>query len=264
MTTKTMDPVFTALGKRYSPEFFRDEAEPLGEELRREGILVFNDFLNSQTINELQREAEVLKPKSFRSRSAYNLYVKPSDPDFAEDSPRNRTFQTTKGIIADDQLPAQSALRTIYDSPSFREFLCRMLKLEVLYPYADALSSININYYDPGDALEWHFDNADFAITLLVKKPAKGGSYEYFTEMRYNDKGEENYDFVRKCIDGKIAPQRKSLDEGGLMIFRGNQSLHRVTPVEEGERILITLNFNTKPGISLSEKSRQTFFGRTR
>tara|TARA_E500000075_G_C6877123_1_gene262624 strand:+ start:107 stop:277 length:171 start_codon:yes stop_codon:yes gene_type:complete len=50
--------------------------------------------------------------------------------------------------------------------------------------------------------------------------------------------------------------------EGDLMIFKGNKSIHQVTPVEEGERILVTFNYNEIPGISLSEQSRRTFFGR--
>ncbi len=263
MKTQQLDQVFRILSPRYSEEFFAENTSKLGEELSREGILVLNDFLSPRAIKELQAEAAALKPDAFRSSSAYNLYILPTDPNFPDDSPRNRKFKTTKGCIPDDKIPRSSALRTLYDSPAFRSFLCKLLKLQVLYPYADALSSININYYDPGDALEWHFDNADFAITLLVKKPTKGGDYEYFTDMRYDDDGDENYELVRQCIDGEVPPQRKSLDEGGLMLFRGNKSLHRVTPVEAGERILITLNFNTKPGIALSEKSRQTFFGRT-
>lgn len=263
MKTLQKDALFQVLNTRYSPEFLSSEADNLGRELLRKGVLVFNDFLSPQAIEELQDEAARLKPKAFRSKSAYNLYVLPTDPNFPEDSPRNRKFKTTKGCIPDDGIPADSKLRTIYDSEIFRKFLCQVLKVDALYPYADTLSSININYYDPGDALEWHFDNADFAITLLVKKASKGGSYEYFTDMRYNEDGDENYELARQCIDGEIPPQKKSLEDGGLMIFRGNQSLHRVTEVEAGERVLITLNFNTKPGISLSEKSRQTFFGRT-
>ena len=66
-----------------------------------------------------------------------------------------------------------------------------------MYPYSDPLSSININYYDEGDALGWHFDNSDFTITLLIKNCIKGGVYEFFNNMRYND-GQENYDFVEK------------------------------------------------------------------
>jgi alkylated DNA repair dioxygenase AlkB len=263
MLTINKEPIFKVVGDRYNAEYFRDEAEELGQELRREGIVIMNDFLSEKALRALQREAALLKPKAYRSRSAYNLYVKPADPAFPQDSPRNRMFQTTKGCIPDDMVPEASLLRFIYDSPVIRDFLQRLLGVETLYPYADALSSININYYDVGDALEWHFDNADFAITLLVKRPTKGGAYQYFTDMRYRN-GEEDYERVRKCIDGEIPPQEQSLREGGLMIFRGNQSLHRVTKVEEGERVLITFNFNTTFDTSLSEKSRQTFFGRTK
>ena len=47
-----------------------------------------------------------------------------------------------------------------------------------------------------------------------------------------------------------------------LMIFKGNKSIHQVTAVEEGERILVTFNYNESEGIPLSEQSRKTFFGR--
>lgn len=263
MPPQNFDPIFKILGQAYDEKFFQARTGSCKAIVDREGILIFPDFLSKEAIEELQREAKELKPKAYRSNSAYNLYVLGDDPNLPKDSPRNRQFKTTKGCIADDQIPQKSFLRTLYDSEIFRNFLCNVLGIESLYPYADPLSSININYYDPQDSLAWHFDNADFAITLLIKKCEKGGVYEYFTNMRYRENGEEDYEKVRQCIDGEITPQRKSLDEGGLMIFRGNQSLHRVSDIEAGERILVTLNFNKKPGVSLSEKSRQTFFGRT-
>ncbi|MEK7544656.1 MAG: 2OG-Fe(II) oxygenase [Patescibacteria group bacterium] len=256
------DPLLGILGDGYGEEFFRAGGGNLKNAFDRYGILVLADFLSPRAVEVLQKEAASLKSKVYRSSSAYNLYVLPFDESFSKDSPRNRQFSTTKGCIANDQIPANSYLRILYDSRLFRSFLCQLLGIEKLYPYADGLSSININYYDPGDGLEWHFDNSDFAITLLVKKCMKGGEYEYFTNMRYDANGQENYELVRKCIDGELQPDRESVNEGGLMIFRGNKSLHRVTPVEEGDRILITFNFNAKPGVSLSEKSRQTFFGR--
>lgn len=263
MSPQSTDPIFDILGQTFDEKFFRTRAKSCKTILDKEGILVLPDFISLEVIKELQGEAKELKPKAYRSNSAYNLYVLPQDPDFPEDAPRNRQFRTTKGCIADDQIPQKSYLKAIYNSKTFRNFLCKVLGIGSLYSYADPLSRININYYDPKDSLQWHFDNADFAITLLIKKCAKGGEYEYFTNMRYKENGED-YERVRKCIDGEIDPQKKSLNEGGLMIFRGNQSLHRVTEIQAGERILITLNFNKKPGIPLSEKSRQTFFGRTR
>lgn len=262
MFTLNIDRISEILGSAYDETFFRNRVRTCKAILDREGILVLPDFVSEEAVKELQKEAQALKPKAYRSSSAYNLYVLPQDPGFSNDAPRNRQFTTTKGCIADDQIPKTSYLRTIYDSPTFRNFMCAVIGIDSLYPYSDPLSSININYYDPGDSLEWHFDNADFAITLLEKRCEKGGEYEYFTNMRYKENGEEDYEGVRKCIDGEIIPQKKTMNAGALMLFRGNQSLHRVTRVEAGERVLVTLNFNKKPGIQLSEKSRQTFFGR--
>ena len=79
--------------------------------------------------------------------------------------------------------------------------------------------------------------------------------------MRYkNDK--EDYDLVEKILDKKVKGTRVNSIEGDLMIFKGNKSIHQVTAVEEGERILVTFNYNETKGVSLSEQSRRTFFGR--
>ena len=53
------------------------------------------------------------------------------------------------------------------------------------------------------------------------------------------------------------------MDAGALVLFRGRNALHRVTPVEgERTRMLVVLAYNAKPGISLSESARMTFYGR--
>ena len=107
----------------------------------------------------------------------------------------------------------------------------------------------------------WHFDNSDFTITLLVKNCSKGGVYEFFNDIRYKD-NKENYDFVEKILDKKVKGTKVNSLEGDLMIFKGNKSIHQVTAVEEGERVLVTFNYNETKGVSLSEQSRKTFFGR--
>lgn len=260
--TKQDQLLLNVLGEKYNSDFFTNQAEALGKELKEKGILIFDNFLSDSSIKALQEEASRLKPKAFQSSASYNLYVMPEDPSFPKDSPRNRLFKTTKKCIPDDLVPDCSYLKTIYRSKTFRDFMCNVVGANELYPYGDNLSSINYNYYDEGDALEWHFDNSDFTITLLVKKCDKGGDYEYFTNMRYDKNGNEDYEMARQCIEGEIKPQRQSVSEGSLMIFKGSQSLHRVTDVEEGERVLVTFNYNQKPGVPLSEKSRMTFFGR--
>ena len=75
----------------------------------------------------------------------------------------------------------------------------------------------------------------------------------------------------KKVKSVNIAPLQESIAtlttkvdslEGDLMIFKGNKSIHQVTAVEEGERVLVTFNYNEVEGIPLSEQSRKTFFGR--
>ncbi|HEY5714151.1 MAG TPA: 2OG-Fe(II) oxygenase [Candidatus Gracilibacteria bacterium] len=251
------------LSSSYDEKFFTTQVNLYKDMLEQTGVFVLPQFLSAQATRNLQKEAADLKPKAFQSSAEYNVYVLPQDPDFESDSPRNRLFQTTKLCVPDDLIPADSCLRGIYDSLLFRSFMAQVVGVDQLYPYSDPLSSININYYGPGDALDWHFDNSDFTITLLGKKCVQGGDFEYCTDMRYDAKGDENYDLVEDILDGKVAPERESMNAGDLMVFKGNKSLHRVAPVLEGERILITFNFNSKPGVALSEKSRQTFFGRT-
>jgi len=257
-----MDTLTTVTGKKYDEAFFKNPDPALQKQLDAEGILVLEEFVSPEALTLLKKEAALLKPGAYRSESVYNLFVMPEDASLPEDSPRNRQFKTTKGCIADDEVPKNSALRTIYDSPLFREFICKLEGLPEIFPYADALSSININYYDEGDSLEWHFDNADFAITLLLKQCDEGGVYEYVPNVRYTKDGKEDYDALANILDGKTKPLTADMPEGTLMLFRGNRSVHRVTPITKGDRVLVTLNYNVKPGIPLSEKSRKTFFGR--
>ena len=250
------------LGQEYDYNFFCNSIALNKEQLDKEGILVLNDFLSVDALNLMRREALSLKHKAYRTQSEYNIYVLPEDLNLPSTSVRNRRFISSKACIADDLIPANSSLRTIYESELFKKWICQLQELDCVFPYADNLSSININYYKAGDALDWHFDNSDFTITLLIQQCEKGGEYEYYPNMRYNENGEEDYKTAEKCLDGLIKPECNLSREGTLMIFRGNQSLHRVCPVLKGERILITFNYNAKSGIALSEQSRKTFFGR--
>jgi len=144
-----------------------------------------------------------------------------------------------------------------------RDFLCAVLGESALYEYADALSAINLHYADEGRELGWHFDNSSFAITLLVQRPEGGGVFEYVRDARNADAGDMNYPLVGEVLDGARSVDNVDIDEGTLVLFRGRDALHRVTPTEGArERMLAVLAYNTQPGIALSEEARMTFFGR--
>ena len=138
-----------------------------------------------------------------------------------------------------------------------------MLNLKDIYPYSDTLSSINYNYYQKSQQLGWHFDNASFAITLMIQSSDKGGEFEYVSKGRNFSENYIDKSYIKDILDRKILPQKADVDAGTLILFYGRNYLHRVTPVEsEKPRILVTLNYNEEEGTMLSENARLTFFGR--
>ena len=228
-----------------------------------DGVLVMPGFLKPDAIADIQREGEENKHLAYYTASNHNIYLTPSDPDYPADHPRNREILSSKGCITTDQIPAESALRPLYDASEFRAFLCAVLDEDALHEYADPLSSINLHYANEGQELGWHFDNSSFAITLMIQAPENGGMFEYVKDVRDADNGDMNYELSRKTLDGEVPTQKLTMDAGTLVLFRGRNSMHRVTPViGDRTRMLVVLAYNAKPGISLSQSARMTFYGR--
>lgn len=224
-------------------------------------ILVFDNFLTQDSLEELKQESDSLYEEAYRSSTSYNPFVA-DEENTPSETLKNIRFTTEKECVCYDQIPEESILKQLYNGAEFQKFLSQILWVPQVFPYADALAGININYYNSWDSLEWHYDNCDFTVTLLIKKPESWGVYEYFPNQRYNEFGKEDYERVEKMIDGRLAPEKIDLEEATLVIFRGTESLHRVTAVEKWQRILVTFCYNPVEGVALSETSRMTFFGR--
>lgn len=231
--------------------------------LDENGVLVFHSFLQPTATASIRREGERNQHLAYYTASDHNIYLKPTDTRFPDHHPRNRPVTSSKGCITTDQIPAESVLRTLYDAAEFREFLCAVLGEDRLYEYADTLSSINLHYASKGQELGWHFDNSSFAITLMIQTPEDGGVFEFVKDIRDADKGEMNYEISGEVLDGKIATKTLSMEPGALVLFRGRNSIHRVTPTKGNRtRMLVVLAYNTEPDIALSESARMTFYGR--
>lgn len=227
------------------------------------GVLVICDFLKPPAIKSIQAEGKDNQHLAYYTANKHNIYLTESDPDYSPDHPRNRTVVSSKGCITTDQIPTESALFTLYNSPEFRDFLCAVLDEPALYEYTDPLSSVNLHYADEGQELGWHYDNSSFAITLMIQSPESAGAFEYVKDVRDADRGEMNYGLSGEILDGKVAPETLSMEAGTLVMFRGRNSMHRVTPVAgKRTRMLVVLAYNTRPGVALSESARKTFYGR--
>jgi hypothetical protein len=234
------------------------------KKLDEQGVLVMAGFTTRAAVEAIHAEGEANRHKVYASTKQHTVYLSPADPEFAADHPRNRLVTSSKGCITDDVVPQNSALRTLYTAPAFRDFLCDILGETTLYDYADPLSSVNLHYAETGQELGWHFDNSSFAITLMIQPPVQGGQFEYVVAVRDADAGDMNYGGVADVLDGRTEVKRLSMDAGTLVLFRGRNAMHRVTPNEGAQtRMLAVLAYNTEPGIALSEEARMTFYGRT-
>jgi len=231
--------------------------------LDKNGALVMRSFVKPEAVAAIQREGEAQQHLAYYTADKHNIYLNPPDSQYPADHPRNREVSSSKGCITTDQIPDSSALHALYDSKEFREFLCAVLDEAELHEYADAMSSINLHYASEGQELGWHFDNSSFAITLMIQNPESGGAFEYVKDVRDADSGEMNYELSGKILDGDVPTKTLTMDAGTLVLFRGRNSMHRVTPVMGSRtRMLVVLAYNTEPGISLSESARMTFYGR--
>jgi len=232
--------------------------------LDRDGALVLQGFAPQSTIDHIVAESAPHEVDAFYAGKTHNVYLTPPDPQFADDHAFNRQIVSSKGLIADDEIPVDSALRQIYDDASFRAFLCGVLDIDQIYPYDDHLSSINVHFAAEGMELGWHFDNSSFAVTMLLQAARGGAHFEYVPGVRDADAGDMAFDRVAEVLDGSAGVTTLEFEPGDLVLFRGRNAMHRVTPTQgDTTRLLVVFAYNDQPGVALSESARQTFYGRT-
>ena len=140
----------------------------------------------------------------------------------------------------------------------------RVLGLAGVYPYPDRLSSIVISVAGDGMELGWHFDTSASSVTMLLQAAEAGGVFEYVPAVRDADAGDMGFAMVDKVLDGDEPLHALDFDPGDLVLFRGRNALHRVTPTEGSTtRSLVIFAFNERPDASMSDEALMTFFGRT-
>ena len=67
-------------------------------------------------------------------------------------------------------------------------------------------------------------------MTLLLQAPRNGGQFQYVSDLRDADAGDMNYQGVGDVLDGRIVPCNFAISLGTLVLFRGHNSMRRVTP----------------------------------
>jgi hypothetical protein len=201
-------------------------------ELDLRGCAVLKGFLTPAGIAAAVAEADAVADKGHRSYSRTNPYFTAEDPSLPATDPRRRFFDRSNAFVPADNFRTEGALRTIFDSDGFDDFIrdCLQQPEDRFFRYADPLADVIVNAADEGNGFPWHFDTNNFTVTLALQCAEGGGAFEYAPMIRTAQ--DENFEEVGKVLDGTSGKVISlALEPGDLQLFKGRYSLHRVAPL---------------------------------
>jgi hypothetical protein len=247
----------------HSGEYIRLFLTRCRSELAAVGACDLPGFLARPAVEQIVAEIPRWGATAYRTETTHNIEFSGGEAELADDDPLRLQVRSAKSLIAYDQIPESSALRAVYESDELTAFVGAALGVEPLSRQSDEIGALNVMLYDPGDELGWHFDDADFVVTLMLQQqPAAGGAFEYVPMLRTAD--DRNPRGVAALLAGdRTGVRTMSPEPGTLALFRGHLSPHRVTPIEgDTQRINAVLAYAHTPDARLTASARRIFFGR--
>ena len=88
-------------------------------ELKKNSILVLNNFLTKEALVKLQHEAQALHDKAFYCSQNHNIFLTEKNIQLDDNHPCNIEMISNKGCVPHDLIPHDPYLRTIYNSAVF-------------------------------------------------------------------------------------------------------------------------------------------------
>ena len=213
------------------------------DDLAAEGMFNLEGFLLPAAITaSLDAIRPRLATEAFTHARRHNIYFKPDLPGLPPGHPALETCETINHTLCADQL-GDTPVHAAYRFPPLAAFLAEVMGMKALHVMDDPLAALNVMGYGPGEALNWHFDRAQFTTTLLLQAPDAGGVFEYRTALRTDDA--PNYDGVARLLRGEDPAVRQlRLAPGTLNVFRGRNTAHRVTRVGGvRQRVIAVLSY---------------------
>jgi len=230
--------------------------------LAAEGFCALPRFVHPATLARMVQEAVSAIPHGYRRDQQLTAYDSDTLVGLPAGHTARRTHPYRMRVIAQDRLPEDGAILSLYREAALSAFIADLLQEPALHCCADPLVSCTVTVLDPGDEHGWHFDSNDFVASLLLQPAASGGSFEFAPALRSEE--DENYDAVESVFDGDRSFLRTpAVDAGTLMLFRGKYALHRVSPVAgDRPRLIALLSFDRRPDMVFPVDTRLAAVGR--
>ncbi len=221
------------------------------------------DLILPAALEAMIVEATSLEANANHNNSLRNCYLhQQADSDLPASHPRNLQDRSSTRMVAYDQIPETSPLKTFYHSDAIRKMVAEIIGVDALFNNEDPYQPANYVCYQHGDESSWHFDGDNaFTMTLMIQAAEIGGNFELSPNTRTDE--DENYDEVARVLKGDgehVVSVGRS--PGALCIFKGCNSLHRVSKVE-GDRLRImgVFVYESAPGVLGDPKVNATIYG---
>ena len=243
---------------------YRALVERCRKDIRTSLCCSIPELVSPEAIGRMSQEALQLQDQAFHNNSMRNCYLhQGTDPSLPDDHPRNLQDRSSVRMIAYDQVPSDSPLKTFYHSPLVKRLVADIIEVPELYDNEDPYQPANYVCYRDGDESSWHFDaDNSFTMTLMVQAADAGGEFQMSPDTRTDT--EENYEHVGAVLRGERNDTVRSIgrEPGALCIFRGCNSLHRVTPVSgDTLRIMGVFVYESQPGVVGDPRVNDTIYG---
>ena len=225
-----------------------------GDALGQGALFALPRFLRAEIVLQMAAELDALRQRSTRydrPRNAYTLVE--TDNDLASDHPRNLMHSCSYNQVLNFQIPNDSPLRRVYYWQPLTEFLRILCGYDSFYRSDCPHLALSAKIAGPGDTDGWHYDSNDVVFSLLLQAPEAGGQFEYAPYIR--SESNENYAEVSRLYrNPQRYAERPPMSPGDLTVFKGDLSMHRVTPVEgERRRIVALFCYDREPGTSFDQ-----------
>ena len=213
-------------------------------ELASVGACHFPQFLNHAGLSHCLKEAELLESKAHPSDNDYTPYYREPDDGYPTGHPRNSTVRFAVRYVSRKLIPNESPLRMLFEGDDLLAFLRKLLPNESLYRFSDDRGSLNYTVMAQDDQLGWHFDACELVASVLLRSAEFGGDFEYIPSVRSDE--DDNFPYVESILNGDDELRRSvNFQPGDMVLFRGRNSLHRVTPIRgETTRLMALMSFD--------------------
>ena len=244
-------------------------------QLDRQGFVKLPCFLQAEIINKLTSSILELEQRGigFYSNNSHNVFLEDDiNGSISSEStssppsslnPQRIQLKSSKLILNAHDLAAHTSdLNDLFTSQFFINFISSILQTK-LYPSTDPYGKFYGNIFHKGDGLHWHFDRSEYSISLILQPAEEGGEFQFASDSR---EVVQNWDTMPLDVEEVLEKHSKilhrpALSSGDMYIFRGQNSLHRVSQITNGTRINIILTYNTKQNVELNSYTLQKFFG---